>query len=156
MRYKNLVLGLLALMFLTAPSWSLEGVLASPENVQRLKDDLRAGKIKVGQTRLKEILENYGLPTSITDTDKTIVYEYGDLKIEFSRERYWRDWEYDSFKKPAYSDNIDDLRKDLESEELVGDYITIKKIRKDYEEPTEIEETQDDGEASIYYYGRNH
>jgi len=41
----------------------------------------------------------------------------------------------------------------LESKELVGDYISIKKIRKDYGEPTEIYETDYDTGESVYYYG---
>lgn len=141
------------LIGITTASYALEGVLATAEDVLRLKEDVLAGKIKVGITRLKEISRNYGDAASITDTQKKFTYEYQDLKIEFDKKKYLRNWEYDSFKTPAYTDDIDDLRSDLESKEIVGDYVTFSLIKNDYGEPTEYKETNRDGEHSVYYYG---
>jgi len=119
----------------------------------QLKKDLRSGYIQIGKTRLKEIRYNYGDAPDIDDSDKKIVYKYDDIKMTFTKVRYWKDWEYDGFHDPAYTDDIDDLRYDLESEELVGDNITFEQVRKDYGEPTESEETDEDGDTSTYYYG---
>lgn len=127
--------------------------IAGEEDIVLLKKDILEGRIKVGETRLKKIKEVYGDPLIMTESSKKLVYDYGDLKIEFEKEKYLRDWEYDYSHKTAYSDDIDTLRSDLESEEIVGDYIALSEIKKDYDEPTEVFATSDDGDESIYYYG---
>ena len=128
-------------------------MIATQADITRLKNDLRQNIIQIGKTRLLSIRENYGDAPTITGDTRKIVYDYGDLRIEFSKDRYLKDWEYDTFKDPAYTDDIDKLRKDLESEEIVGDFITLKQIVKDYDEPTDFIESDRDGELSIYYYG---
>ncbi len=134
-------------------SWALKGVLATDEDILRLKTDLKEGRIQSGKTRLNEIRQKYGEAANITESESKIVYDYGDLKLEFSKKRYWKSWKYDSFKSPVYTDDVDDLRYDLESKELVGDNITFSYVRKEYGEPTESYETNDDGGTSVYYYG---
>ncbi|VAX37389.1 hypothetical protein MNBD_UNCLBAC01-914 [hydrothermal vent metagenome] len=150
---KSLLIAFFAGLLLCSSSYAIKGIMATEKDIDRLKDDLRFGFLKVGQTRLQEFRDNYGEASSIADAEKKVIYHYGDLKIEFEKKRLWRDWEYDSFYNQAYSDDIDDLRADLESEELVGENITFRRIRKDYDEPTESEETTEDGDYSIYYYG---
>lgn len=132
---------------------ALQGVLATQEDVERLKADVLDGKIKTGTTRLKEISRNYGEAATITDTDRNLIYEYTNMKISFDKFKYLRKWEYDSFKKPAYSGDIDSLRADLEKGEIVGDYVTLSSIMRQYGAPTEYIETDRDGEMSVYYYG---
>ena len=127
--------------------------LATESDVARLKNDLLNGLIKVGKTRLKDLRRNYGDAPNITDDQSKVVYEYEDLKIEFTKEQYWTDWGYDGFKPKAYTDDIDDLREDLESEELVGTNITYTYVVREYGEPTESDEATDDGGISHYYYG---
>jgi len=147
---------ILVMTFLTIAFSSViaaEGFMATKDHIANLKNDIRLGKIQVGITRLKGIREKYGDAKSIKDAGKKVTYDYGGLKIEFDRIRYWRKWSYDGFKKAAYSDKIDSLRFDLESEEIVGENIPLSKILKDYEEPTEKAETDADGALSIYYYG---
>ena len=56
-------------------------------------------------------------------TNKKVVYNYGDIKIDFTKERYLRKWERVSSKKPAYTDDIQDIVKDLESQDIVGDFV---------------------------------
>ena len=135
------------------PVAALKGMVASQTDIDHLKDDIRAGRILVGKTRLNDIRDRYGEASNIIDSERKLVYDYGDLKITFEKIRYLRHWEYDSFKKPVYTDDVDDLRFDLESQEIVGDYVRFRQIRRDYGEPTESAETYADGGTSIYYYG---
>src|SRR3989339_540957 len=153
MRSLKFFLVVALLLGFVSTSQALQGVLATSEDVARLKIDVLEGKIKVGSTRLKEISRNYGEAASITDTDKRLTYEYTNIKIDFDKFKYLRNWELDSFKKPAYNQNIDDLRAALSKGEIVGDYVTLLSIMKDYGAPTEYIETDRDGELSIYYYG---
>lgn len=141
------------LMHRTPAVQAIEGVTATMEDVARLKSDISEGKINVGKTRLKEIRHSYGDAPTITDTDKKLTYEYGDLKIEFDKKKYLRRWEYDTFRKEVYTDKAKDLRTKLEAKKITGDYITLEKIRRDFDEPTETEETVDDGDMSACYYG---
>lgn len=135
------------------PVLAMEGMLATTETITQLKKDLREGHIRIGQTRLREVIDTYGKAVSITDDDRRIVFEYDDIRVEFVKRRMWRDWAYDGFRKPVYTDDVDDLRFDLESEELVGNNITADMILKDYGEPTESDISDVDGEKSFYYYG---
>lgn len=127
--------------------------MASEEDMAFLKEDLNNKRVEVGITRLKDFVVKYGEPDSVVDGQKTVAYNYGDLKVEFEKKRYLDDWRYDSFKDAAYTDDIDTLRKDLESKEIDGEEVTLDKIKKDYKEPTESFPSEKDGEESIYYYG---
>ncbi len=156
MKQKKWLLSFLIVLMVYVPpvvSWALKGVLATNEDIVRLKNDLKEGRIQSGKTRLSEIRRKYGEAANITESESKIVYDYGDLKLEFSKKRYWKSWKYDSFKSPVYTDDVDDLRYDLESKELVGDNITFSYVRKEYGEPTESYETDEDGGISVYYYG---
>ena len=145
---------MMAFLFcVSSSSFALIVRLATDQDIINLKRDILQGKIKVGVTHLKEIRRQYGDAKTITDTERDITYDYGDLKIEFNKERIWRKWEYDSFKKPAYTKAIDNLRFDLESKKLIGENITAVKIFKDYGLPTESMGSSEDGEWAIYYYG---
>lgn len=134
-------------------SFAMEGMLATPETISQLKKDLREGHIRIGKTRLSDVLQAYGKAVSITDDDRRIIFEYDDIRVEFIKRRIWRDWSYDGFRKPVYTDDVDDLRFDLESEELVGNNITADMILKDYGEPTDSDLSDIDGEHTVYYYG---
>ncbi|MCD4780430.1 MAG: hypothetical protein K8S27_07785 [Candidatus Omnitrophica bacterium] len=151
---KILIVSFLMLTFMVCPYnvWSQE-VIALQDDIIRLKNDLRDGMIQIGKTRLQDVRLNYGDAPTITDEERKIIFDYGDLKVEFSKDRYLKDWRYDTFMDPAYTDSIDDLRKDLESQEIVGEFISLKQIKKDYDEPTQYEESDQDGEMSVYYYG---
>lgn len=154
MRLHKIFLTAVVLTLSAVSAWSIGERISTPEDVLLLRKDLKEGKIKVGGMRLMNFRQVYGDAASITDSENKIVYDYGSgLKIEFNRKRYWRSWSYASDKKPAYNKNIDKLRFNLESQKLVGQEITTQKIFKDYEEPTEIVETADDGGQTIYYYG---
>lgn len=143
-----------AFVFLPACSaWALNTAAVANSDWALLKQDLKDGKIKVGITRLKDFAADYGDAPAMTSTDKKVTYDYGDLKVEFDKVRYMRDWSYDSFKKPAYTDDIKKLRHDLEAKQIVGDNITYAKIIRDYEAPTESYITEDDGGYSIFYWG---
>ena len=153
MKFLKGFLAVVLLFCFVSTSQALQGVLATSADVARLKVDVLEGKIKVGITRLKEISRNYGEAATITDGDRRLIYEYTNMKIIFDKHKYLRDWGYDSFKRAVYNDDIDNLRTNLEKEEIVGDYITILSIMKEYGAPTEYIETDRDGETSIYYYG---
>jgi hypothetical protein len=154
MRLSKIFLAVVLLFTMVSTGLALKGVLATPENIATLKQDILDGKIVAGKTRLKEVQEKYGEPAMINETNKGTTYEYGKLKIEFEKKQYMRKWEYDYSHKPQYSDDIKKLRKDLAADKIAGDFIEIdEKIRKDYEEPTEAFEKFGDGELSIYYYG---
>jgi hypothetical protein len=143
-----------ALLSLTASqAFALKGVLISAADKLKLKKDLLEGKISIGKTRLTNIQNEYGEAPNINDDDKSVTYDYGDLRLTFERERFWKSWEKDSFRRPVYTDDVDDLRFDLESGELVGDNITFQMIRRSYGEPTESFESDGDGGNSVYYYG---
>ncbi len=150
---KKFVMMLAFVFYISGLSFAIEGKTATNEDIANLKRDILSGKVAVGKTRLKDFRRSYGEAKNITITDRRMVYDYGDLKIEFDKQRLLRNWEYDSFKKPAYTDDIDDLRYDLESKQLVGDNITSFKVFKDYGDPTEMMESSDDGGWSVYYYG---
>lgn len=130
-----------------------KGIPATMEDISRLREDIRQGKIIVGQTRLNDIQNNYGNPNNIVDADKKVTYDYGDIKVEFDKKKYWKSWKYNSDKKPAYTVNSNKIRQDLEGEKLYGKLITLEKIYKDYEEPTDSVINDDDGGLSFYYYG---
>jgi len=147
------VLTTVFLFFNISSVFAMKGIIATKQDILRLKTDLKNGHIQNGETRLKDIRRKYGEAVNITESESKIVYDYGDLKLEFSKKRYWRSWKYDGFKSPVYTDDVDDLRYDLESGELVGKNITFSMIRKDYGEPTESYETNEDGRISVYYYG---
>lgn len=154
MKLKILTIFVLSFVLLmNTPAQAADGILATPETIKQLKQDLQAGHIRIGFTRLHEIIAIYGKAVSITDDDRRVVFEYDGLRIEFVKKRLWRTWMYDSFRKPVYTDDVDDLRFDLESEELVGDNITATKMVKDYGEPTESVVSEEDGENTVYYYG---
>jgi len=143
------------LILITSATWVLaaKGIVAMKFDIDRLKRDVLAGKIQIGRTRLNQIRENYGDAKDITMTSLRIIYEYGDLRIEFDKFRYLKNWEIDTFKEAVFTDNVDNLRFSLESKQLVGKNITLTRILKNYKEPTEIHETDDDGALSVYYYG---
>jgi len=149
------ILLILSLIGLTAVSaaWALKGVITTKEDILRLKKDLLEGKIIISKTRLMHIQNDYGEAPNIIDDDKRITYDFGDLRLTFERSRFWKKWEKDSFRRPVYTNDVDDLRFDLESGELVGENITFQMIRRSYGEPTESFETDSDGEISVYYYG---
>ncbi len=134
-------------------SYATMGTPATDEDILRLKQDLIGGKLHVGITRLKDLMDQYGEPNKKVDGDKKVELQYGDLKIEFDKKRYWREWGYDSDKKPAYTDKINTLRKKLAGQKIDGKNIPIEKFIKDYDEPTEIYLTAEDGQISVYYYG---
>lgn len=141
------------LCLFTSLAFALQGKTATDEDIANLKRDILSGKIAVGKMRLKDFRRVYGEAKNINITDRRIVYDFGDLRVEFDKQRLWKKWEYDSFKQQAYTDKVNDLRYDLESKKLVGENITASKIIKDYGEPTESMETSEDGEITIYYYG---
>ncbi|MFT5387610.1 MAG: hypothetical protein ACI9E5_000741 [Candidatus Omnitrophota bacterium] len=127
--------------------------LATEEDVIRLKNDLQRGLLQVSKTRLKNFTRNYGDAPTITEDSTRVIYDYEDLKIEFKKESYWKDWSIDGFKSKVYTDDVDGLREDLDSEELVGSNITYASVVREYGEPTESDEKVRDGEISKYYYG---
>lgn len=142
-----LLLGVTTLVF-------AKGRLATSEDVDYLKKDLLAGKIKVGITRLSQISDRYGDPEEVAETTTKITYDYGDLKIEFDKIKYFRAWAYDSRYGYAFKDEVDDLRYDLETGQLVGDFTAYSDIVGDYSEPTAVgEEKTEDGQKSTYYWG---
>ena len=148
--------GVLLISFLLATTFNaqaLKGMRATTEEIAQLKADLSDGKIQVGKTRLKDVVATYGEPANITTSNKIVTYDYGDLRIDFEINRFLKQWEYDSFKTPAYTKKINDLRFNLESQKIVGENITFTRIHKDFDEPTESHESNEDGKLSIYYYG---
>lgn len=141
-------------VFISHPALAASARVATSEDVSLLKQDLLSGKIQIGKTRLKNIRSAYGDPANITDTETKLTYDYGDLKIEFDKTRYFRKWEYDYSRKYTPKDEIDDLRFDLESEQIVGDFVDYETFVKDYDTPTEAHPTKDDGMMSTYYWGQ--
>lgn len=77
---------------------AMEGMLATPETISQLKKDLREGHIRIGQTRLGDVIQTYGKAVSITDEDRRIVFDYDDIRVEFIKRRMWKDWSYDGFR----------------------------------------------------------
>ena len=152
---KLFILLSVGLALLTGPTYvhALKGVIATPEDVTRLKNDALEGKVQIGKTRLQDIQKDYGEAPNILDDDKRVTYDYDQLRLIFERRRVWKSWQYDSFKKPVYTKSVDDLRFDLESKELVGENITYSMVLRKYGEPTESHETDEDGSLSVYYYG---
>ena len=148
----NLVIFITAI-FNIQISYAIEKGLATTQQIQFLKKDLLSERLEVGKTRLKEIRVNYGKPANIKNTSKKVTYDYGDLKIEFEKKRYLRNWEYDYSHTLIYSDDVTNLRKDLEAQKVGGDWLTLKQLTKDYGDPTEEYPTEEDGEYSVYYYG---
>ncbi len=145
---------LLGIMLLSATlAQATKGIVATDEDILRIKKDLQSGILKVDKTRLNQIRENYGDPSSINDTTKSVTYQYGDLRLVFGKSKIWKSWNYDSFKNPVYTDSADNLRFDLESKKLVGDNITYDQVESRYGVPTESEDTIEDGKMSVFYYG---
>jgi hypothetical protein len=152
MKYKHLIFALMFVIFSAQIGFTAR--LATREDIELLKSDIISGKIKPANTRMKAIQSNYGEPQSIQDTEKKVTYDYGDLKLEFSKKYYLRDWKYDYSHKTAYSTDIKQLRKDLESGQIVGDWMELNDdIIDSYENPTEAFIKTGDGELSVYYWG---
>lgn len=144
----------IGIIFLNAAlAHATKGIAATEEDIVRLKKDLQEGIVKIDQSRLNQIRENYGDPSSVADSAKSVTYNYGDLRLVFDKQKVWKDWGYDSFKMPVYTDSADNLRFDLESKELVGKNVTYAQVENSYGIPTESVETTDDGGKSVYYYG---
>lgn len=144
----------MSVVILSASSvWALKGVLSTDEDIMSLKKDVLAGKIRVGETRLEQIRERYGEAASIKIGARKITYDYGDLKIDFNKDRFWKEWSTDSFKSAVYTSEIDDLRYDLGRQQIVGDNITLAFITKKYGEPTESNINEEDGGTSHFYWG---
>lgn len=136
------------------PQWADAARLATSDDIALLKSDIVAGKIKTVKTRMRDIQRVYGEPQTIQDSDRKVVYDYGDLKLEFNKKYYLRDWQYDYSHKSAYSSDINDLRKDLESGQIVGNWMELNdNIISDYVEPTEAFVKTNDGDLSVYYWG---
>jgi hypothetical protein len=150
---KKVLFAIVIMALLTGNAMAIQGRIATDEDIANLKKDVLEGKIQPGKTRLKDIKTLFGEPKNIANTDHRVVYDYGDLKVEFDKKRVWKEWDYDSFKPAAYTKDINDLRFDLESKKLIGDNITLLKVKKDYGDPTESFETTEDGNWSVYYYG---
>lgn len=129
-----------------------QGRIATKDEILLLKRDVLAGKIKIGQTRLKQIRDAYGDASNIKETEKKLTYDYGDLKIEFQKNQYFRDWAYDYSQKYLFKDEIDDLRYDLEDGQIAGEYYTYRSIAKDYGDPTVAYPQTGDGAFSTYYW----
>ena len=150
---KKLLILLAFLLGLSGVSLALQDKIAKDKDISRLKRDILQGKVKVGETHLKKICSDYGSAKDIKDEPDKITYDYGDLKIEFKKTKLLNQWEYDSLKKPAYTDDINDLRKDLESKEVYGNNITSEKMIKDYGVPTDVIDSSEDDGITIHYYG---
>ena len=133
--------------------FAAKGILATDDDIKKLKSDLLAEKVQVNVTRAKNILKKYGDPTTFEDTEKKLSFYYAGLIVDFTKERYFRKWEYDTFKEKAYSKDIEKLIFDLGRGEIVGDYVSLSTFKKNYGPPTKIYETKDDGDISIYYWG---
>ena len=153
MRFLQVLILSLIVALMAHPTFASKGRMTTPEDLKLLKQDVVVGKIKVGRSRMKILRDAYGDPEKITENERQVTFDYGDLKIVFDKTQILKKWQYDSFKTPVYTDEVNDLRYDLESGELVGKNITYTRIRKTYKEPTESMETTDDGAMSIYYYG---
>ncbi len=153
MRALKIFLSMILMVLSVTAVFGLESMLATKEDIATLAQDLLAGKIEVGITRLSDIQSLYGDAANITDSGSKLTYNYGDLKIDFDKKKMWKEWDYDSFKKQAYTSDINKLRSDLEGKKLVGENITYDKVRKDYGEPTESEDITGDGAIAIFYYG---
>ena len=153
MKNFKFLLSLVCIFAFVSMSWALRGVPSTDEDIANLKKDLREGVVQITKTRLNQIRDSYGEATTIQDKDTRIIYDYGDVKLTLDKIKIWKSWEYDSFQKPVYTDSIDNLRFDLESQELVGEGITYDQIHKDYGDPTAMEETIEDGKLSYYYFG---
>ncbi|MCA9400850.1 MAG: hypothetical protein KC713_04435 [Candidatus Omnitrophica bacterium] len=154
MKKINVFLMVFLLTAFVTPTFAVKGLITTPEEYNRLKQDLREGNVLIGRMRLDDFRQKYGEAPTITNTPNKITYDYGDLKIDFERVRYLLDWEKDGFKDRVNSTNVQKLINDLEQDVLVGENITLKKVLRTYDEPTEILETTEDGKKSIYYYGQ--
>jgi len=132
---------------------AVAGRLATNTEIKMLRKDLQAGRLEVGKTRLKQVRELYGDALTIANSERRITYEYDDIKLEFNKQSYYRDWETDSFQPRVYTDDVDALRYDLESDKVVGSNITYKSIVRDYGEPTFSEIATYDGKLSYFYWG---
>jgi len=138
---------------IAAVSGGVDARVATEADVEVLKRDFVEGRIQIGKTRLKDIKRLYGEPADISSSNRKLSYNYGDIKIEFDKNRYFREWKYDYSHSTAYKDEIDDLRFDLEDGQIVGELYSYEDVVSDYEEPTEAFETEEDGGRSVYYWG---
>ncbi len=153
MRIFRVVVVLFLIFCLANSVYAQEKKLATPESLALLKSDFLSGNLKIGVTRLKQIKDTYGDPNNAVDSVKTVVYDYGDLKLEFERYKYFREWKYDYSHKTAYSKDINSLRTDLEGGQILPGYKTLEEIIKDYKKPTEGFDKPDDGDMPVFYWG---
>lgn len=152
MKFAHYILPLFLGLFLCGGVQAQERI-ASVDDINLLKKDLRDNRLKIGEVRLMKIVNAYGKPSSITDNPTKLIYDYGDLRLSFNKIKYLKSWKFDYSKKPVYSDAVDDLRYDLSAGQIAGDFITYANILNTYGDPTEAHEKYGDGEQSIYYYG---
>jgi len=132
---------------------AIVGQIATEEDIIHLKRALLNGRVKSGETRLKQIQKAYGDAPTINDSEERLVYDYGDIRLNFKKKKYLKRSEYDYRYDPVYTNEIDNLRFDLADQQLVGGFITFSQIRRSYGEPIIAFETQNDGGTSVYHYG---
>jgi hypothetical protein len=151
---KKVYLAVLVAVFMTATAARAQSTrLAAEDDIRLLKNDVLTGGIKIDETRLKTITGTYGKPSNVTETDTRLTYDYGELRIVFDKKKYLRRWEYDYSRTAVYSREAEQLRFDLESRQIAGDFVTFESIRKSYGEPTARVVMDGDGDQSVYYYG---
>lgn len=151
---KKLYLAVGVAVFMTASAASAQSTrLATPDDIHLLKKDVLSGGIQIDKTRLKTVIGTYGKPSNVTETDTRLTYDYGELRIVFDKKKYLRRWEYDYSQTAVYSREVEQLRFDLESRQIAGDFVTFESIRKSYGEPTARMVKDADGDQTVYYYG---
>ena len=62
-------------------AFAAKGILATDDDIKKLKSDLLAEKVQVNVTRAKDILKKYGDPTTFEDTEKKLSFYYAGLIV---------------------------------------------------------------------------
>ena len=125
--------------------------IATPDQINRLNDDLRSGRIDLASTSMNDVKVNYGQPQAIRDKKGDTIYTYGDLEITFTP--VWKLKTWDLGENSGYyrlEEMPTDLKQYLEARGLKDDGMTYAQIVKEYGKPTWKQETEDKLTA---YYG---
>ena len=139
---------------------TLAFVLAQKEDVERLKDDLRSGRLRAGEHTMEYVRRIYGEPPTITYEEYSCTYTYPGLEMNFIRYKIFNKWDIDRSQRAINSQKIADLAKKLQAESaIVSGGTRIQDIVSEFGVPTRIRyeplgPVAEESPTIIAYYGQ--
>lgn len=126
--------------------------IASQGNIDRLKQDLRSKRLQIGITTLGDVRSLYGDARSVVDNEASVVYDYGDLTVNFEKKRVLKTWVIDSSLPSADDEKTYRLKSALGRTVIPG-HATLENIISDYTKPSKTFKSDREANVTICYFG---